>query len=250
MIYFVGAGPGDPELITLKGYRLLQEADLVLYTGSLINPELLQYVGEGTRTIDSSSHDLNSLVKTMEEAYAGGEKVVRLHTGDASIYGAIGEQMTELEKRGISCALVPGISSFLAAAASLRREYTVPEGSQTIIITRREGRTPVPSAERIETLAPHQASMVIFLSAGMVDKVQEELLEGYPPHTPVAVIYKASWPDEKVVTGSLEELSRLTEEAGITKTALILVGDFLRESGRSYLYDQNFEHGYREKENG
>ena len=245
MIYFVGAGPGDPEMITLKGYHLLQEADLVVYAGSLVNPELLQYTREDTRVVDSAPLNLTEIIDTMVSAHADGLRVVRLHTGDASVYGAIGEQMEMLRERGISCAVVPGVSSFLAAAAALGKEYTVPDGSQTVIITRREGRTPVPESENLAQLAGHGASMVIFLSVGMAASVQEDLLQGYSPQTPVAVVYKASWPDEEVITGTLEELSRLTEEAGITKTALILVGDFLQKTGRSRLYDQEFEHGCR-----
>lgn len=245
MISFVGAGPGDPEMITLKGCRLLQEADLVIYTGSLINPEILKYAGEKARLVNSASLDLSGIMKLILEAYQRGEKVVRLHTGDASIYGAIGEQIAELEEKGVPYRVVPGISSFLAAAASLKKEYTVPRQSQTVIVTRMEGRTPVPGKESLASLASHGASMAIFLSAGMVERVREELLQGYSPETPVAVVYKVSWPEEKVLRGVLKDLDRITIEAGITKTALILVGDFLQETGRSSLYDGKFSHGYR-----
>ncbi len=246
MIYFVGAGPGDPELITLKGHRLLQQAQLVVYTGSLINPELLPAASPESRLVDSSSLELEEIVDLMQGYYQEEKLVVRLHTGDASIYGAIGEQMRELENRDIPYRQVPGISSFLAAAASLQREYTVPGGSQTLILTRMEGNTPVPEEEKLSFLAQHRASLAVFLSASLVEKVQEELLQGYPPHTPVAVVYKASWPEEMVLEGNLERLAQLTREAGISKTALILVGDFLQTTGNSKLYYSNFSHSYRE----
>jgi len=248
MIYFVGAGPGDPEMITVKGCRLLQEADLVVYAGSLVNPEVLSYTREEARLVNSASLDLDEIIETMLEYYRAGAKVVRLHTGDASIYGAIGEQIEVLKKQQVPYQIIPGVSSFLAAAASLGKEYTVPEGSQTVIVTRREGRTPVPEKEKLNSLAAHGSSMVIFLSAGMVEQVQEELLEGYPPHTPVAIVYRASWPDEQVIKGNLENLAALTREAGITRTALIMVGDFLRETGQSCLYHRDFSHGYRDSQ--
>ncbi len=250
MIYFVGAGPGDPEMITLKGYRLLQEAGLVIYTGSLINPQILEYAREGARLVNSATLELEEIVEQMLTFHQEGGTVVRLHTGDASLYGAIGEQMEELERRRAPYTVVPGISSFLAAAASMKKEYTVPGGSQTVIVTRMEGRTPVPEKENLASLATHGASMVIFLSAGMVKQVQEELLRGYSPETPVAVVYKASWPDEKTVRGTLGNLEAITREAGITRTALILVGDFLDKTGQSLLYHREFSHGYRESQDG
>ncbi|KUG05466.1 cobalt-precorrin-4 c11-methyltransferase [hydrocarbon metagenome] len=245
MIYFVGAGPGDPELITLKGYRLISEADLIIYTGSLINQKILEYCKDDVRCIDSASLNLQEITDLLAAASSQGEKVVRLHTGDPSLYGAIGEQMDILEKKDIPYSIVPGVSSFLAAAASLKRQYTVPEGSQTLIITRLEGRTPVPESERLNNLAAHGASMAIFLSAGMIDKVVEELLKQYPPDTEAAVVEKASWPEEQIVQGQLQDLVKLTEDAGIKKTALILVGDFLRVTGKSRLYDKDFRHEYR-----
>ncbi len=245
MIYFVGAGPGDPELITLKAYRLLQQANLVIYAGSLINPQVLQHCGAGTRLVNSAELNLEEIVSLMAEGYTQGEKVVRLHTGDPSLYGAIGEQMDLLEKKGIPYSIVPGVSSFLAAAASLQREYTVPGGSQSLIITRLEGRTPVPAAEKLSSLAKHGASMAIFLSAGMIGDVAGELLKEYHPDTPVAVIEKASWEEEKILRGSLQDLVQMTRAAGIMKTALILVGQFLDDTGRSLLYDKEFSHEYR-----
>ncbi|HHW62280.1 MAG TPA: precorrin-4 C(11)-methyltransferase [Syntrophomonadaceae bacterium] len=246
MIYFVGAGPGDPELITLKAYRLLQQADLLIYTGSLINPALLDYCSPACERVNSAFLDLEQILKLMIEAYYDGRRVVRLHTGDPSLYGAIGEQMEGLKKEGIPFGVVPGVSSFLAAAASLEREYTVPELTQTLIITRMEGRTPVPEGERLSRLAMIGSSMVIFLSVGMIEAVAAELAQGYPPDTPVAVVERVSWPDERILQGTLAELVEMTRAGGIKKTALIMVGDFLCESGRSRLYDKDFAHEFRE----
>ncbi|MBZ4688190.1 MAG: precorrin-4/cobalt-precorrin-4 C11-methyltransferase [Clostridia bacterium] len=248
MIYFVGAGSGDPELITLKGYKLLQEADLVVYAGSLVNPDVLQYVKEGARVVDSASLNLDEIIAEMVSAHREGKKVVRLHTGDPSLYGAIGEQMIRLREEGIEFKIVPGVSSFLAAAAALKREYTVPDGTQTVILTRLEGRTPVPETEKLRDLAKHRASMAIFLSVSMIDRVVDELKSSYPADTPAAVVEKASWPEERTIIGTLETLADLVQEAGIKKTALILVGDFLTASGKSKLYDRKFSHGYRKGE--
>lgn len=245
MIWFVGAGAGDPELITLKGYHLLQEADLVIYAGSLVNQALLNYARPQARTVNSAFLDLHEIVEYMAQAYKKGEKVVRLHTGDPGLYGAIGEQMDKLDELDIPYGVVPGVSSFLAAAASLKREYTIPDGTQTLIITRMEGRTPVPAREEMKTLAAHGCSMVVFLSVGMIDQVVQELLTGFSSQTPVAVIEKASWPEERRIMGTLENIAELTRAAGITKTALILVGDFLRQTGQSRLYDKGFSHGFR-----
>ena len=246
MICFVGAGPGDPELITLKGYKLLQEADLVIYAGSLVNEALLQYTRPGTRIFNSAQLNLEEIVDLMDEAHTQGQNVVRLHTGDPSLYGAIGEQMNLLTDRGIPYLVVPGVSSFLAAAASLQREYTVPDETQTLIITRLEGRTPVPPAEEMRLLAAHGSSMVIFLSVDMIEKVVLQLLEGaYTPETPAAVVEKASWPEERVVEGNLGNIAALTRAAGINKTALIMIGKFLSSSGKSKLYDREFSHGFR-----
>ncbi|HWP95270.1 MAG TPA: precorrin-4 C(11)-methyltransferase [Syntrophomonadaceae bacterium] len=245
MIWFVGAGAGDPELITLKGYRLLQEANLVVYAGSLINEALLGCTRPGTRLVNSAHLNLDEIIGLMEEAYHKGEKVVRLHTGDPSLYGAIGEQMERLKAVNIPFSIVPGVSSFLAAAASLQREYTVPDGTQTVIITRLEGRTPVPEREALRGLASHGSSMAIFLSAGMIDQVVKELLTAYSPDTPAAIVEKASWPEERIIRGSLQNMADLTRAAGIRKTALILVGEFLQQSSQSKLYDKDFKHEYR-----
>jgi precorrin-4/cobalt-precorrin-4 C11-methyltransferase len=245
VIYFVGAGAGDPELITFKGYKLLKEADLVVYAGSLVNEKILEYCKPEARLVNSAFLNLEEILAPMIEAYEKGEKVVRLHTGDPSLYGAIGEQMEVLKEKNIPFTIVPGVSSFLAAAASLQREYTIPDKTQTLIITRMEGRTPVPDKEKLASLAVHQASMAIFLSVGMIEQVVAELLKGYSPDTPAAVVAKASWPEEKIIKGSLKDLSNMTKEAGITKTALILVGDFLQSTGLSKLYDKGFSHEFR-----
>lgn len=245
MIYFVGAGPGDPELITLKGYKLLQKADLVIYTGSLVNPKLLDYCKEGARKENSAHMDLDAIIDLMVEAHRKGETVVRLHTGDPGLYGATGEQMERLRQLNIDFEIVPGVSSFLAAGAALKREFTVPGGTQTVILTRMAGRTPVPETERLRDLARHKSTMAIFLSVGMIEPVVEELSHGYSPDTPVAVVEKASWPEERILQGKLKDLARLVAEAGIKKTALIFVGDFLTAGGLSRLYDKGFSHGYR-----
>ena len=245
MIWFVGAGSGDPELLTLKGYRLLKQADLVVYAGSLVNEALLQYARPEARLVNSAPLNLEEIVEVMVKAYRRGEQVVRLHTGDPSLYGAIGEQMELLDKANIPYSVVPGVSSFLAAAASLKKEYTIPDGTQTMIITRMEGRTPVPEREQMRLLAQHRSSMAIFLSVGLIEQVVKELLEHYPPDTPAAVVEKASWPEERVLTGQLQEVAGLVAQAGIKKTALILVGEFLRQSGKSKLYDRDFSHEYR-----
>jgi precorrin-4/cobalt-precorrin-4 C11-methyltransferase len=249
-VYFVGAGPGDPELLTLKARRLLEEAELLLYAGSLINPEVLKFARRAELR-DSSGMTLEEQVELMHSAAKLGKRVVRLHSGDPSIYGAIGEQIRELRKRGVECELVPGVSSFLAAAARLGVEYTVPEVSQTVILTRMAGRTPVPEKERLAELARHRASMVVFLSVSHIEKVVEALLQGYSPDTPAAVVYRASWEDEKVIRGRLKEIASLVERENIRRSALILVGDFLEEHRkRSRLYDGSFSHGYRKNKRG
>ncbi|NLM52758.1 MAG: precorrin-4 C(11)-methyltransferase [Firmicutes bacterium] len=245
-VYFVGAGPGDPELITIKGARLLKEADLIIYAGSLVNPEILCYANPGAKIVDSKDLDLPRLMRLMQEAVAKGQKVVRLHTGDPSLYGAIQEQIRQLEAAGIATQIVPGVSSYAAAAAAVGRELTVPEVTQTVIITRLGGRTPVPEKESLSKLAMHQASMCIFLSVGMIDKVVAELLKAYPTTTPAAVVEKASWPQERVIRGTLATLAEQVKAAGITKTAMILLGDFLGNTESvSRLYAPEFSHGYR-----
>lgn len=246
-VHFVGAGPGDVDLITLKGYKQLSQADVVIYAGSLVNPALLDYCKEGAEIHDSASMHLMEIIDVMEEAVKAGKDVVRLQTGDFSIYGSIREQTEEMKKRGIAFDCTPGVSSFLGAASSIGTEYTVPEVSQSVIITRMAGRTPVPERESLRSYAQHRTSMAIFLSVQGVGKVVEELVAGgYPETTPAAVIYKATWPEEKKVFGTLADIADKVTEAGITKTALILVGDFLgQEFYYSKLYHEEFEHEFR-----
>lgn len=246
-VHFVGAGPGDVDLITLKGYKLLSEADVVIYAGSLVNPALLKYCKEGAEIHDSAKMNLTEIVDVMEISVKSGKEVIRLQTGDFSIYGSIREQIEEMKKREIDFDCIPGVSSFLGAASSIGAEYTVPEVSQSVIITRMAGRTPVPDRESLRSYAQHQTSMAIFLSVQGIDKVVEELVAGgYPMKTPAAVIYKATWPEEKKVFGTLETIASKVVEAGIRKTALILVGDFLgQEFYYSKLYHEDFTHEFR-----
>ncbi len=246
-VYFVGAGPGDPELITVRGQRLLQEADLVLYAGSLVNPELLRYVRSGVPCHDTASLTLEETVALIRQGIAAGQTVVRLHTGDPALYGAIQEQIDCLEQEGIPWEIVPGVSSFLAAAALLGRELTVPGGSQTVILTRQGGRTPVPETESLRDLGRHRSSTCLFLSAQLLPQAVADLLLSFPPETPAAIVERASWPDQRVIRAPLAELAQRAGEAGITRTALVFVGDFLAASGRrSLLYDPDFSHGYRQ----
>lgn len=246
-IYFIGAGPGDKELITLKGYKYLSEADVVIYAGSLVNPELLEYCKGGCEIFDSASMNLDEIIDVMKNGVEEDKLVVRLQTGDISIYGSIREQAEELKKLGIEYESIAGVSSFLGAAASLGIEYTVPEISQSLIITRLEGRTPVPELESLDLFAKHKTSMAIFLSVQNIDEVSKRLIEGgYDEDTPVVVIYKATWEDEKVVKGELTNISEKVKEANIKKTALILVGRFLGdEYNYSKLYHKDFKHEYR-----
>lgn len=247
-VSFVGAGPGDPELITVKGQRLLNQADVIIYAGSLVNPELLQLAKQGTSIYNSASMTLDEVVTVMEKAVAVGQKVVRLHTGDPSIYGAIQEQMDLLDKKNISYNVIPGVSSFLAVAAALKQEYTLPEVSQTVIITRLEGRTPVPEKEKLALLASHTATMCIFLSVHMLDSVIEELISGgYTLETPIAVVQKASWPDQKILRGTLATIAEIVRNAGVDRTAMIVVGNCLNnEYALSRLYAPEFGHMFRE----
>lgn len=246
-VHFVGAGPGAVDLITLKGYKLLSQADVVIYAGSLINKELLNYCKEGCELHDSASMHLMQIIDVMDESVKAGKDVVRLQTGDFSIYGSIREQTEEMKKKNIEFDCIPGVSSFLGAASSIGAEYTVPEVSQSVIITRMAGRTPVPDRESLRSFAQHRTSMVIFLSVQGVGKVVSELIAGgYPEETPVCVIYKATWDDEKKVHGTLADIKDKVIEAGITKTALIMVGDFLGEEFYySKLYHQKFKHEFR-----
>jgi precorrin-4/cobalt-precorrin-4 C11-methyltransferase len=236
-VYFVGAGPGDPELLTLRGKRLLEEADCIVYAGSLVNPKILDFARKEAVKIDSSHLSLEDIVDCIERFVREGKTVVRLHSGDPSIFGALTEQITALHRRGIAVTVVPGVSSVSAAAACLHREYTVPGVSQTLIITRCAGTTPVPEREKLSLLAEHRSSMAILLSAHLAGEVQRALLEAYPPETPTALVYHVTWPDEQILTGTLGELECLSEALHRRESTIILVGEFLKAEGkRSYLY--------------
>jgi len=246
MIYFIGAGPGDPELITVKGRRLLEEAEIIIYAGSLVNRELLKLAKKESIIHNSAEMTLDEVVAVMEAGALEQKLIVRLHTGDPSIYGAIREQMDELDKRNIKYEVIPGVSSFCAAAAALQKEYTLPGVSQTVILTRIEGRTEVPEKESIESLAAHRATMIIFLSVHMIDELVNKLKAGYEDDTPAAVVYKASWPEQKILRGTLANIAEMAGTSGVTKTALVVVGDFLgNDYELSRLYDKSFSHEYR-----
>ena len=251
MVYFIGAGPGSPDLITLRGAALLEKADQVIYAGSLVNPALLDRCREDCRVLNSAEMTLEEIEDAIREAEGRGQTTVRLHTGDPSVYGAIREQMDRLDDLGIRYDVVPGISSFCAAASALRAEYTLPGVSQTLILTRMAGKTPVPEREGIAALSAHGSSMAVFLSAGMLDSLREELLKGaYTEQTPAALIYKASWPEEKCIRCTVGTMAQRAKEHEIRKTALVLVGDFLKGGGeRSRLYDPSFSTEYRKEKN-
>ena len=249
MIHFVGAGSGGADLITVRGARLLGEADCVIYAGSLVNPDVLQYAREGCALHDSAGMTLEEVMAVMAENEKAGKTTVRLHTGDPSLYGAIREQMDRLDELGLAYDVTPGVSSFCGAAAALHAEYTLPEVSQSVIITRMAGRTPVPEGEQLRKMASHGCTMVLFLSTGLLEDVEKELLAGgaYTKDTPAAIVYKATWPDEKVFRCTVGTLAKTARENHITKTALITIGGFLgTEYERSKLYDPTFTHGYRE----
>lgn len=248
MIYFVGAGSGAPDLITVRGARLLSEADVIVYAGSLVNPALLDYKKDGCEVYNSAKMTLEEVIAVMAPAAKAGKTVVRLHTGDPCVYGAHREQMDKLDRLGLAYEICPGVSSFCGAAAALKAEYTLPNVSQSVILTRMEGRTPVPEKEQIEAFAAHGATMVIFLSAGQLPRLSERLIAGgYAPDTPAAIVYKATWPDEKVVRTTVADLAEAGAREGITKTALITVGGFLgTEYKRSKLYDPTFTTEFRE----
>jgi precorrin-4/cobalt-precorrin-4 C11-methyltransferase len=247
-IHFIGAGPGDPDLITVKGKHLIDEADVIIYAGSLVNPAVLDGRKSTAKVYNSATMDLDQVIQVIKESVGAGLKVVRVHTGDPSIYGAIREQMDRLDALGIGYDVVPGVSSFVATAAVLKKEYTLPDVSQTVILTRMEGRTPMPPKEKLKDLASHNASMAIFLSVGFMEEMCKTLIEGgYRPDTPVAVVYKATWPDQMVVTGDLTDIAKKVKDAKIEKTALTVVGGFLGDKySLSKLYDKHFTTGYRQ----
>ncbi|MCI7326327.1 MAG: precorrin-4 C(11)-methyltransferase [Hornefia butyriciproducens] len=248
MIYFIGAGPGAEDLITVRGARLLEEADVIIYAGSLVNPALLKRAKPECEIYDSAGMTLEQVISVMNSSRD--RCVVRLHTGDPCIYGAIREQMDRLEELGIEYSYVPGVSSFIGAASALNAEYTLPDVSQTVILTRMAGRTPVPEKEEISSLAQHEATMVVFLTSTMLEELSRRLIEGgYAPDSPAAIVYKATWPDQKVIRTTVENIPRAAEENGIHKMALILVGGFLGDRyERSRLYDPGFSHQFREAE--
>lgn len=247
-VVFIGAGPGDPELLTRKAYRIIKEADVLIYAGSLVNPEVLAEHKKDAEIFNSAHMNLDEIVEVMEKATSQGLLVARVHTGDPSIYGALAEQIQALRNRNIHYEIIPGVSSLFAATAAVEAELTRPEVSQTVIITRPAGRTPKPERESIKYLAEHQATMCIFLGVSMIEKVVLELREHYPLETPVAVVKRASWPDQEVVRGTLQDIVQRVEEAGIQKTALILVGEALSDDEvvPSKLYQAGFSHEYRD----
>lgn len=249
MVYFVGAGSGAADLITVRGMHMLQQADVIIYAGSLVNPELLEYARAGCEIHNSASLTLEEVIKLMQEAQAQGKMLVRLHTGEPSIYGAVREQMDALDELGIPYESCPGVSACFGAAASLNLEYTLPGVSQTLIITRMEGRTGVPQKESIESLAAHHASMAIYLSTGMLRELSHRLiLGGYAKDTPAALVYKATWPEEEAYICTVETLAQVAEEHGIKKTALVLVGDVITHGNyqKSRLYAADFTTEFRQ----
>ena len=249
MVHFVGAGPGAPDLITVRGKAYLEEADVIIYAGSLVNPQLLEYAKEGCEIYNSAKMTLEEVLDVMFKAEEEGKTTVRLHTGDPCLYGAIREQMDVLDEKKIAFDSCPGVSSFCGAAAALDLEYTLPDISQSVVITRMEGRTPVPSKESIQSFAAHQATMVIFLSTGMLEELSRRLIEGgYQADTPEAIVYKATWEDEKKFVCTVGTLAETARENQITKTALMIIGDIVAGShyARSRLYDPSFTTEFRQ----
>lgn len=251
-VYIVGAGPGDPDLITVKGLNIVQNADMVLYADSLVSEDLIARAGEHAEVLQSSGMDLEQMVDRMVNAVRAGKSVARVHTGDPSVYGAILEQMALLKQQGVEYEIVPGVSSVFAAAAMLGAELTIPDLTQTVILTRAEGRTPVPEREKLRDLAAHHCTVALFLSATLAKKVVKEFLEaGWSEQTPVAVVQRATWPDQKIVRTTLQNLDNDLREAGIRMHAMILAGWAIdptiteRDEHRSKLYDKTFTHGYR-----
>ena len=249
MVHFVGAGPGAPDLITIRGKKFLEEADVIIYAGSLVNPQLLDYAKEGCQIYNSAKMTLEEVLDVMREAEKAEKMTVRLHTGDPCLYGAIREQMDVLDEEGVSYDYCPGVSSFCGAASALNLEYTLPEVSQSVIITRMAGRTPVPEKESIESFAAHQATMVVFLSTGMLEELSRRLIEGgYTADTPAAIVYKATWPDQKTFVCTVGTLAKTAADNNITKTALMIIGDSVAAAhyDRSKLYDPEFTTEFRE----
>ena len=249
MIYFIGAGPGAVDLITVRGRDILERAEVVIYAGSLVSKEHLEYCRPDAKIYNSAGMTLEDVMEIMTMEEQMGKTVVRLHTGDPSIYGAIREQMVELDRVGIQYEVIPGVSSFTGAAAAINREFTLPGVTQTVILTRVEGRTPVPETEDLEKLASIGASMAIFLSVSMIDKVVEKLKKGYKKNVAIAVVERATWDDQRIIMGHLDDIAQKVKDNNITKCAQILVGDFIdSDFEKSLLYDKNFSHMFREAE--
>lgn len=245
-VYFIGAGPGDPELITVKAQKIISQAPVIIYAGSLVNKAVLDGAPKDSQIHNSASMTLEQVMEVVEKAIGEGKMVARVHTGDPAIYGAIQEQMNCLDQKGIEYEVIPGVSSFLAAAAALKQEYTLPEVTQTVMVTRLEGRTPVPEKEKLSSLAQHGSTICIFLSVGMIENVVEELRQGYSEDTPIVVAQRVSWPDQKIVRGTLADIAQKVKEEEITKTALIIISPALKNQGAlSKLYDKTFTHEYR-----
>lgn len=250
MVYFIGAGPGDVDLITVKGRNILSRADIVIYAGSLVSSEHLKFCKEEVKVYNSAKMTLQEVIEVIKSSKVEDKLVVRLHTGDPSIYGAVKEQMDELDKLDIDYNVIPGVSSFTAAASAIKSEFTLPKVTQTVILTRVEGRTPVPETEDLERLAKIGASMAIFLSISMIDKVVAKLRQGYGRNVPIAVVERATWEDERIIIGTLDDITQKVKEENITKCAQILVGDFIDcQYEKSLLYDKNFTHMFREGSN-
>lgn len=250
MLYFIGAGAGDPELLTIKGKRIIDSSDVIIYTGSLVNKDLFNDIKKSAELINSAYLNLDEVLKIIFESNEKGLSIARVHTGDPSMYGAIREQMVALDMAGIEYEVIPGVSSVLAGAAALKREFTLPGITQTLILTRMAGRTPVPESESIENLAKIQASMAIFLSIASIDELTKKLMTSYSEDTPAAVVYKASWEDQKIIISTLKNIAKEVKEADINKTALVYVGRFLADEFElSKLYDKNFSHEFREAKN-
>ena len=246
-VVFIGAGPGDPDLITVKGRNIIEQADIISYAGSLVNKEVLNVRKDDCDVYNSAVLNLDEIINIIKDGIADDKLIARVHTGDPSIYGAIGEQIRELNENNIEYEIIPGVSSVFGTASVLEKELTLPEISQTVIITRPEGRTPKPKKESISSLSKHEATMCIFLGVGMIDKVVEDLLVGYSEDTPVAVVKKATWEDQEIIEGTLKDIATKVKDANITKTAMIIVGDILNPGDftPSKLYDANFKHEYR-----
>jgi precorrin-4/cobalt-precorrin-4 C11-methyltransferase len=248
-VYFVGSGPGDPELITIKAKKLLEKADLVIYSGSLLNPEILQYAKKEAKLYDAALLNRDEIFAQLKDIAKQGKLAIRFHDGDPSLFSTIREQIDRLEKEGIICKVVPGISATFGAASSMNLELTLPGITQTLIITRAEFRTPVPEIERISELAKHGSTMIFYLSVHLIKEIVDELLRGgrYSLETPAAVVYRATWKDEKIIKGKLKDIVEKTKKEKILKTALIIIGNVLepKEYQLSKVYDAEFTHGYR-----